>query len=80
MNRAPVPGDVIGVGAAASVQFGGERKLRMRVVAVDFRATYYGYAWIAGYMLDRDGMAIDKREIFVQVAGLVLLRPAARRT
>ncbi|MDG4785939.1 hypothetical protein O7626_08365 [Micromonospora sp. WMMD1102] len=79
MNRAPVPGDVVGVGPAANIQFRGERKLVLRVVAVDSRPTYYGWAWIAGYVLGRNEIATDKREIYVQVAGLKLLRPAARR-
>lgn len=80
MNRVPRPGDVISVGTAASVQFGGGRKLMLRVVAVDARSTYYGFAWITGYTVDREGMATDKREIYVQVAGLVLLRDARRPT
>ncbi|MFD0970746.1 hypothetical protein [Plantactinospora endophytica] len=71
-------GDVIGVGPAASIQFGGRRSLRFRVIAVDSRPTYYGFAWITGYVVDRHGAAEDKREIYVQVAGLVLLRPAPR--
>jgi hypothetical protein len=69
---------VIGVGAAASVQFGGRRSVRLRVVAVDSRPTYHGYAWITGYVLDRDGLAVEKRDVFVQLAGLVLMRAARR--
>ncbi|MEQ4304854.1 hypothetical protein ABNF97_26315 [Plantactinospora sp. B6F1] len=69
---------MIGVGSAASVQFRGERKLTLRVVAVDSRPTYYGFAWITGYVVDRAGVATDKREVYVQVAGLVLLQPARR--
>jgi hypothetical protein len=71
---------VIGVGAAASVQFGGGRKLVLRVVAVDTRPAYYGFAWVTGYVVDREGEAIDKREIYVQVAGLVLSQDAPSRS
>lgn len=75
MNRLPVVGEVIGIGAAASVQFRGSRKLVLRVVAVDARPSYHGWCWLAGYVLDHEGMAVEKREIFAQVAGLVLLQP-----
>lgn len=50
----------------------------LRVVAVDARPTYYGFAWGTGYVVDREGAAIDKRDVFVQIAGLVLLQASQR--
>ncbi|MFY1687334.1 hypothetical protein [Plantactinospora sp. WMMB782] len=73
MNRLPMPGEVIGVGAAASTQFGGNRKLVLRVITIDSRPTYYGWCWVVGYVLDRAGEAVEKRELFVRVAGLALV-------
>ncbi|GIG90923.1 hypothetical protein Pen02_58590 [Plantactinospora endophytica] len=63
----------------ASVQFAGTRALMLRVLAVDPKPTYYGWAWITGYVLDHLGEAVERREIFVQPAGLQLVqtpRPA----
>ncbi|MGX7676786.1 hypothetical protein [Plantactinospora sp. DSM 117369] len=62
----------------ASVQFAGSRALIFRVVQVDPKPTYYGWAWITGYVLDQSGEAVDRRDIFVQPAGLQILRPPAR--
>ena len=66
----PKPGDVLEVGRAASVQFAGGARLVFRVIAVCPRATYEGWAWLTGYVLDGDGAAEERREIFVRVAGL----------
>ncbi|SCL20531.1 hypothetical protein GA0070616_2004 [Micromonospora nigra] len=63
------PGDVVLVGAECSVQFAGDRALRLRVSA-DPKPTYDGWIWIAGYVLDARGLATDKREVFVMKAGL----------
>nr|WP_231394216.1 hypothetical protein [Micromonospora vinacea] len=57
----------------ASVQFAGDRALTFRVVSVCDRPTYEGWVWLTGYVLNRRGNAIAKREVFVQLAGL---RPA----
>lgn len=63
-------GDVIRVDGRASVQFAGSRALTLRVLRVDEKPTYYGWCWLTGYVLDLNGEAVDKREIFVQPAGL----------
>ncbi|MEV4770561.1 hypothetical protein [Micromonospora humida] len=73
MNERPRPGDLLIVDRAASVQFTGERALRLRVVSVSDRPTYDGWVWLTGYVLDRRGEATAKREVFVRLAGL---RPA----
>jgi hypothetical protein len=73
----PKTGDVLAIGERASVQFADDRSLLLRVTSVCKRPTYEGWAWITGYVLDQTGQAIDKREVFVQLAGL---RPATVRT
>ncbi|WP_329009469.1 hypothetical protein OG271_25045 [Micromonospora rifamycinica] len=70
MNERPRPGDLLVVDRAASVQFAGERALRLRVVSVCDRPTYDGWLWLTGYVLDRRGEATAKREVFAQLAGL----------
>ena len=73
----PKPGDVLHVGSDASVQFCGDRALIFRVIRVCDRPTYEGWVWLTGYSLDKAGNAVDRREIFVQRAGLRLVAPAA---
>ncbi|MET8201547.1 hypothetical protein [Micromonospora taraxaci] len=70
------PGDLLVIGEACSVQFTGDRALRLRLVSVDPRPTYEGWVWLTGYVLNDKGLAVDKREVFVQQAGLRVL-PAA---
>ncbi|WP_231933536.1 hypothetical protein [Micromonospora coxensis] len=55
---------------AASVQFAGNRALRLRVVSVGADEPYPGWLWLTGYVLDRRDRAIAKREIYVRHAGL----------
>ncbi|MEU1588780.1 hypothetical protein [Micromonospora sp. NPDC005710] len=71
----PKPGDVLHLGSDASVQFSGDRSLIFRVIKVCDRPTYEGWVWLSGYSLDRAGNAVDRREIFVQRAGLRLIAP-----
>jgi hypothetical protein len=74
------PGDVLLIGAAASVQFGGDRALRLRLVSVDGRPTYQGWVWLTGYVLSDKGLAVDKREVYLKRAGVRVLRPAPAPT
>ena len=66
----PKPGDVVIIGATASVQFAGGRGFLFRVTSVDQKMTYRGWMWLTGYVLSREGLALDRREIFVQRTGL----------
>lgn len=87
----PRSGDVLYIGREASVQFG-FRPIRYRVIRVmekETRETYAGWAWLDGYELDdTSGDAVERRQIFVQLAGLRVVesaprpapRPAARPT
>jgi hypothetical protein len=70
-----MPGEVIRIDGRASVQFGGDRALIFRVTTVPNLPTYHGWIWLTGYALDNDGQAIERREIFVQRAGLRRLTP-----
>ncbi|WP_410811715.1 hypothetical protein [Micromonospora sp. 067-2] len=70
------PGDLLLIGAACSVQFEGDRALRLRLVSVDPRPTYHGWVWLAGYVVNDKGDAVDKREVYVQKAGIEMLRAA----
>jgi hypothetical protein len=74
------PGDVVRVGAEASVQFSGDRALTFRVIRVDPRVTYDGWIWLEGYVLGPAGNALQRRRIFVRQDGLtpVLINPGPR--
>ncbi|MFI2275457.1 hypothetical protein ACH45F_24190 [Catenuloplanes sp. NPDC020197] len=60
----------------ASVQFSGVNSLILRVISVSDGATYDGWAWVAGYVIDpATGEATVRREIFVLRGGLRLAAP-----
>jgi hypothetical protein len=63
-------GAVFFVGRDASVQFAGDSAITVRVIRVDRRPTYAGWEWLDVYVLGFRGEAIDRRQIFVQTAGL----------
>lgn len=83
MSSAPIQtGDIVHLGKAASVQFDGARAITMRVSAIPDTPTYAYWMWLAGYVLDERGQAVEKREVFVQRAGVKILlkaRPPAQR-
>lgn len=56
------------VGSAASVQF--QKPIYFRVIRVLDWPTYAGWVWLDGYQLNDTGEAVERRSIFVQVAGL----------
>jgi hypothetical protein len=66
----PKPGDVLVIDGSGSVQFAGDNQMMFRVTKVDEQETYAGWVWLHGYSLAPGGEAKDKREIFVQIAGL----------
>jgi hypothetical protein len=63
-------GDVVQVGAEASVQFSGDRGLLFRIIRIDKRVTYDGWLWLDGYVLGPAGNAQQRRRIFVRRDGL----------
>ena len=75
----PKPGDVVYVDKSASVQFAGAKGFNFRVVRVDDKPTYEGWAWINGYVLNTKGDAVAKRDIFVRPDGLKPATPRNRR-
>jgi len=66
----PEPGDIVFVDKSASVQFAGAKGFNFRVVRVDEKPTYEGWAWLNGYQLNTVGDAVAKRDIFVRPEGL----------
>lgn len=68
----PRSGDVLWVTRDASVQF--HDPLLFRVIRVLDWQTYDGWTWLEGYQLNTAGDAVERRSIFVQLAGL---KPAA---
>ena len=70
----PRSGDVLRVTKAASVQF--TEPMLFRVIRVHDWPTYDGWAWLDGYQLDGSGDAIERRSIFVLIAGLQRVAPA----
>ncbi|MFV2094510.1 hypothetical protein ACFHW1_03325 [Micromonospora sp. LOL_014] len=75
----PEVGDVVHIAGRASVQFAGSRAVILRVTAVCRKPTYEGWCWLTGYVLDRHGEAVERREVFVQRDGLRLLSGRDRR-
>lgn len=61
------------------MQFSAESAITMRVIYVNERPTYHGWCWLDGYQLDASGDAVERREIFVQTAGLARVGPSPRR-
>lgn len=71
----PQAGDVVLLTAAASVQFSG--RMLFRVIRPHDWPTYEGWIWLDGYELNAAGDAVERRSVFVQIAGL---RPVAKTT
>ncbi|MDT0528624.1 hypothetical protein RM555_06415 [Micromonospora sp. DSM 115977] len=70
----PRPGDEFWIGRDASVQFARQPRFVFRVISVCPKPTYQGWVWLTGYQLDELGNAVDKREVFVRLAGLRAVR------
>lgn len=64
----PRSGDVLHIGKEASVQF--MAPMHFRVIRLHDWPTYDGWVWIDGYELNSSGDAVERRSIFVQIAGL----------
>ena len=65
---APRSGEIVVVTRAASVQF--QQPIRLRVIEVEQRTTYPGWAWLHGYQLNDVDEAVERRSVFVELAGL----------
>lgn len=64
----PRSGDVLVLDRAASVQF--STPILFRVIRVHDWSTYQGWAWLDGYQLNAAGQAVERRTVFVRIAGL----------
>jgi hypothetical protein len=72
----PGAGDLVHVTAAASVQFV-TRPIFFRVIrAFAFATTPDGFVYLDGYECDTEGLALERRTILVQPAGLHRVEPA----
>ncbi|MFV2111091.1 hypothetical protein ACFHW0_01965 [Micromonospora sp. LOL_025] len=72
-------GDVLHLSRAASPQFVRPIFFRLIKIRSDLH-TYGGWAWLDGYQLDKNGDAATRRELYVLMAGVRLLRsPSAPR-
>jgi hypothetical protein len=69
------PGQTVFVGRPASVQFDGPAGFNFRIIRIDDQPTYDGWTWLDGYQLHTTDIAIQRRTIFIQPAGL---RPPRR--
>lgn len=78
MNDLPRAGDTVKVAGPASVQFAA-RPLLFRVIRVLDWETYQGWVWLEGYELSEALVAVERRNIFVQPAGLELVDVDAYR-
>lgn len=68
---APKPGALVLLDGRASVQFGGDRALWLRVTAVGDWPAFDGWVWLTEYVINpRDGQALARREVLAQIAGL----------
>lgn len=64
----PRSGDVLLLTTTASVQFA--TPLLFRVIRCHDWETYEGWKWLDGYQLNKAGDAVERRSVFVQLAGL----------
>lgn len=74
--RQPCCGDIFRLGTAASCQFTA-RPILFRVIRVQPGDTYAGWIWLDGYEINEAGDAVERRSVFVQIAGLIPARRAA---
>lgn len=76
--RLPRAGELVHIGPRASVQFDGDRGFLMRVIRPHAWSTLTGWTWLDGYQLDHQGNAVERRSVFVRVAGIRRI-PVQRR-
>jgi hypothetical protein len=68
----PKANQLLRITRAASEQFVAVEPFNFRVIATHiYGSTPHGCAWIDGYQLDHHGDALERRSLFVQLAGLI---------
>lgn len=63
-------GCVVFVGPDASAQFRAGNDFNFRVIRIHDWSTAEGWAWVDGYQLNVAGDAVERRSIYVVLAGL----------
>jgi hypothetical protein len=76
-TSAGLRGHTVHIGADCGVQFASGRDLTLRVTVTEDSKSWDGIAWITGYVLNHAGQAIERREVYVIVAGLTILATPA---
>ncbi len=67
---APPPGSVVVLDRDTTPQLAGQDPIYMRVTRVEPGGQDPTWAWLHGYQLDSTGHAIERREIYVRLAGI----------
>jgi hypothetical protein len=70
----PQVGDLVALSRSASVQFAGERAILLSVIDVSLKTYTEGWCYLTGYEVNADGDANAKREVFVKISGLRIVR------
>ena len=74
------PGVVLLITKHASAQFAAVEPFPFRLITHrTYGSTPAGCTWIDGYQLHPAGHAVERRQLFVQIDGLKVLRPPATR-
>lgn len=82
MTLDEIHGQTVHVSNLCGAQFADGRDLTLRVTGVVASKSWDGMAWLTGYVLNRHGAAVERREVYVIVAGLraiPALKPPVRR-
>ncbi|MFI1996247.1 hypothetical protein [Actinoplanes sp. NPDC020271] len=75
-GRLPASGDLLHVDRQTSVQF--TEPFKFRVIRLERGPVTYGWCWVHGYVLNELGDAVEERDLFLQVQGLLYLdRPGS---
>lgn len=64
----PQSGEIVHLTNAASVQF--TSPMLFRIIRCHDWPTYDGWIWLDGYQLSAIGDAVERRSVFVRIAGL----------
>ena len=72
-------GAVVFVGPDASPQFRSGNGFNFRVIRAHDWTTTEGWAWLDGYQLNSAGTAVERRSVYVVLAGLRAAASSPRR-
>ncbi|MEV4620505.1 hypothetical protein AB0J74_17580 [Asanoa sp. NPDC049573] len=69
---------MLALGREASVQFDGANAILARVIRCHDWPTYEGWCWLDVYQITAAGDAVERRSVFVRVAGMRTVGDPAR--